>query len=87
MDPDRPRKNNQTHSGAVAPSVVDLGQEEQCRFEPPNGAKSKWPGHGLSLPLDTEPRRQPSGAAEHMAGPGMARRRQGVAKSTYLGLA
>ena len=59
MDPDRPREDIRTHSGAVAPSEVILGQ--RC-FEFPNGAKPKWPGYGLSLPLDTEPRRQPPGA-------------------------
>ena len=73
MDPDRPREDIRTHLGAVSPSVVDLGQEEQRRFEPPNGAKSKWPGHGLSLPLDMELCRQPPGAAEHLVGPGTAR--------------
>ena len=86
MDPDRPRKDIRTHSGAVAPNVVDLGQEEQRQFEPPNGAMPKWPGHRLSLPLDTEPRRQPPGAATNVAGPGTDRRRRGVANSTYPGL-
>ena len=64
MDSDRPREDIQTHSGAVALSTVDLGQEQR-RFEPPNGAKQKWPGNGPSLPLDTEPRRQLPGAAAH----------------------
>ena len=41
----------------------------------------------MSLPLDTEPCRQPPGAAEHVLEPGTARRRQGVAKSTYPVLA
>ena len=39
MEQDRLREDIRTHSGAVAPSAVDLGQEEQCRLEPPNGAR------------------------------------------------
>ena len=82
FDPDRLREDIQTHLGAVALSAVDLGQEEQRRFEPPNRANPKWPRHGLLLP-----RRQPPRAAVHVAGHGTTRRRQGVAKSTYPGLA
>ena len=37
MDPDRLCKDIQTNSGAVAPSTVDLGQEEQRCFEPRSG--------------------------------------------------
>ena len=86
MDPDWPREDIRIHSGAVAPNAVDLGQEEQRRFETPNSAMPKWPGHRLSLPLDTEPRTQPPGAAAHVAGPGTDRRRLGAANSTYPGL-
>ena len=74
-DPDRPREDIRTHSGAVAPSAVDLGHEEQRRLKPPNWAKPKWHGHRLSLPLDTEPHRQPTAATAHVAWPGTARHR------------
>ena len=30
--------------------AVDLNQQEQHQFEPPNGARSKWPRHDLPLP-------------------------------------
>ena len=43
MEQDQPRKDIQAHSGAVAPSAVDLGQEEQRRFEPPNGPDVNGP--------------------------------------------
>ena len=51
MKQDQPREDVPTYSGAVDPGLGDLGQDEQRRFEPPNGAKLKWPRHGLSLPL------------------------------------
>ena len=56
MKSDQLREDVPTYSGAIDP--VDLGQDEQRRFEPLNGAKPKWPTHGLSLPFDMEPRRQ-----------------------------
>ena len=49
-------------------SAVDLGQEERRRFEPPNGAKSKWPRHGLPLPIITEPRSPVPEATAHSVG-------------------
>ena len=73
------------YSGAVDP--VDLGQDEQRRFEPPNRTKPKWPGYRLSLPLDMEPRRQLPGATAQVAGSGTGRRKQGTAHPTYPGLA
>ena len=29
--------------GAINPGTMALDQEERHRFEPPNGARSKWP--------------------------------------------
>ena len=57
---------------AVAPSEVDLGQEEQHRFESPNALspRLKWPRHGLPLPIILEPRSSPvMGATANVGGP------------------
>ena len=51
MQPDKPQEDVPAYSGAV--DLGDIGQDEQRRLKPPNGAKPKWPGH------DMEPRRQP----------------------------
>ena len=56
MQPDKPREDVPAYSGAD--DLGDIGQDKQRRLKPPNEAKSKWPGHRLSLPLDMEPRRQ-----------------------------
>ena len=85
MQPDQLREDVPAYSGAVDP--VDLGRDEQRRFEPLNGAKPKWPEHGLSLPLDMEACRQLLGAMEQVAGSGTGRRRHGAANPTYTGLA
>ena len=45
MQPDQLWLDVPAYLGAIDPSAVDLGQEEQRRFEPPDGAKSKWPRH------------------------------------------
>ena len=79
------REDVPAYSRAVYP--VDLGQDDQRRFEPTNRAKPKSPTHGLSLPLDMEPRRQLSGATAQVGGAGACRRRQGTADPTYPGLA
>ena len=56
MEQDRPREDIRKPPGAVAPGEAALGQEEWHRFEPPNGARSKWSRHSLSLPIISEPR-------------------------------
>ena len=63
--PDSPWKHVGTTSGAADQEAVDLGQGEQRRFEPPNGARSKWPQHGLLLPVITEHRSPVPGATAH----------------------
>ena len=87
MKPDQPREDVPTFPGDVDPDVVDLGQDVQCRFEPPSGARPKWPGHRLPLPRILEPRRPLSGATVQLAGSGDGRRKQGAANPTYTGLA
>ena len=42
MKQDQPRGDVPTYSGAVDPGAVDLGQDEERRFEPTNGAKLKF---------------------------------------------
>ena len=59
MQPDKPREDVPAYSEAI--DLANIGQDEQRRLEPPNGVKPKWLGHGLSLPLDMEPRRQRPG--------------------------
>ena len=85
--PDLPREHVGTTSGAADQEAVDLGLGEQRRFEPPNGAKSKWPRHGLHLPVITEPHSLLPGATAHSVGPGAGRHRLGAADPTYPGLA
>ena len=77
--PDSPRDHVGTTSGAADQEAVDLGQGEQCRFEPPNGAISKWPRHGIPLPVITEPRNLVPGATALSVGPGAGRHRLGAA--------
>ena len=86
MKPDQSREDVPTYSGAVDPDVVDLGQDEQCRFEPPNGAKPKWPRHWLPLPIILEPRRQLLGATAQPVESGAGRRRQGAANPDIPGI-
>ena len=85
MLPDEPREDVPAYSGAV--DWGDIGQDEQRRLEPPNGAKPKWPGHGFLLPLNMEPCRQPPGATAQVAGSGTGSHKQGTAIPTYPGLA
>ena len=47
MKPDQPCEDVPTYSGAVDLDAVDFGQDEHRRFEPPSGAKPKWPRHRL----------------------------------------
>ena len=56
VEQDRPREDIRKPPGAVAPGETALGQEERHRFEPLNGDRSKWPRHGLPLPIISEPR-------------------------------
>ena len=44
------QKDARTSPGVADEGAVDLNQQEQHRFEPPNGARSKWPRHELPLP-------------------------------------
>ena len=85
MKPDQPREDVLAYSGAV--DLVDLSHEEQRRFEPPNGAQSKWLRHELPLPIIMEPRSPVPVATAHVLGPGAGRHRLGVADLTYPGLA
>ena len=55
MKPDQPCEDVPTYSGAVDLDAVDFGQDEHRRFEPPSGAKPKWPRHRLPLPIILEP--------------------------------
>ena len=59
------------------------GREEQCRFEPPNGARPKWPRHGLPLLIIFEPRSPVTGATANLGGPGVGLRRLGATAPTY----
>ena len=85
--PDSPRDHVGTTSGAADQEAVDLSQGEQCRFEPPNGARSKWPQHGLPLPVIKEPCRLVPGDTVLSVGPGAGRHRLGATDPTYPGLA
>ena len=55
--------------------------------EPLNGARPKWPRHGLLLPSILEPLGQLSDATAQLVGSGDGRRKQGAANPTYPGLA
>ena len=74
---DRHSEDIRNPSGAVAPSEVALGQEERPRFEPPNGARSKWPRHGMPLPIISKPRSPVRGATANLGGPQVSLRRLG----------
>ena len=50
-------------------------------------AKSKWPRHGLPLPIITEPFGPVPGAMAHTVVSGADRHRLGAADPTYPGLA
>ena len=56
MKPDQTREDVPTYSGAIDPDAVAFGLDEQRRFERPNGAKPKWPRHGLPSPDRQLPR-------------------------------
>ena len=58
LEPERICKDIPIYPGAVDLDVVGPDPETQRRFEPPNGAKTKWARHGLPLPRTPEPRRQ-----------------------------
>ena len=51
----RPREDIRKPTRAINPGMMALDQEERHRFEPPNGARSKWPRHGLPLPRIRSP--------------------------------
>ena len=63
----RPREDIRKPPGAINPSTIAIGQEEQHWFEPPNGARSKWPRHGLPLPSPV------TGATANVGGSGADR--------------
>ena len=75
MKPVQLQEDVPAYSGAVDLSTVDLGQEERRRFEPTNGAKYKWPRHGLPLPIITAPRSPVPGTMTHLIGSGAGRHR------------
>ena len=56
---DRPQEEISTHSGVLDQAAIDL--DEHRRLTPPNGAKPKSSGHGVSLPLAMN-------ARDHMRG-------------------
>ena len=60
--------------GAINPGTMALDQEERHRFEPPNGARSKWPRHGLPLLSILEPRSPGTGATANVGESGADRR-------------
>ena len=49
-------------------------QEERHRFEPLDGARSKWPRHGLPLPSIVEPRSPLTGDTANLGGSEVDRR-------------
>ena len=71
------QKDVRTSSGVADEGAVDLSQQEQHRFETPNGARSKWPRHDLPLPnfLGSETDRLRPGVV-YPTYPGIAKRRQ-----------
>ena len=69
----RPREDIRKPPGAINPGTIAIGQEERHRFEPPNGARSKWPRHGLPLPSILEPRSPVTGATANVGGSGADR--------------
>ena len=71
---DRPREDIRKPPGAITPGEAALGQEERDRFEPPNGARSKWPRYGLPIPSILEPRSPVMGATANLGGSGVDRR-------------
>ena len=87
MEPDRIRKDVPIYPGAVELDVVDPNPETQRRFGPPNGAKPKWPRHGLPLARTLEPRRQFPGDGAQPVGFGDGCRKFGMSNLTYPGLA
>ena len=80
MPLDNLREDVPASSGVLDPTAI--GQDDQRRLTPRNGAKPKWPGHELSLQRSHLPR-----AAAQVAGSGTGRRRQGAAIPSYPGLA
>ena len=82
---DRPREEIPTHLGVLNQAAIDL--DEQRRLAPPNGAKQKRSGHGLSLPLVMNVRDHMLGTTTPVAGSDTGCRGQGVASPAYPGLA
>ena len=64
--------------GVINPGTMALGQEEQYRFEPLHGARSKWPRHGLPLQSILEPRSPGMGDSANVGESGADRRRFGA---------
>ena len=86
MEPDQIREHVPIFPGPADLDVVDPSSGTQHQFGPPNGAKPKWPRHGLSLPLTPEPRGQLPGAGAPRVGSGDGRRKFGMPNPTYSGL-
>ena len=70
----RPRDDIRKPPRAINPDTMVLDQDERHRFEPPNGARSKWPRHGLPLPSILEPRSPGTGAMANVGESGADRR-------------
>ena len=87
MEPDRIRKDVPIYPGAVDLDAVNPDPETHRQFGPPNGAKPKWPRHGLPLPRTSEPHRQLPGAGAQPVGFGYGRHTFGMSSPTYPGLA
>ena len=78
MPPDKLREDVPASSGVLDPTAI--GQDDQHRFTPRNGAKPKWPGHELSWQCSHLPR-----AAAQVAGSGRGCHRQGTTIPAYTG--
>ena len=70
------------------PLEVDVDRETQRRFGPPNGAKPKWPRHGIpTLPRAPEPHRQLPESGAQLVGFRDGRRKFGMSSPVYPSLA
>ena len=82
---DMPREEIPTHSRVLDLATTALA--EQRRLAPPNGAKPKGSGLGLSLLLVMNTRNHMLGDTALVAGSDTGRRGQGTAGPAYSGLA
>ena len=87
VEPDQIREDVPIYPGAVDLNAGNPNLETQRQFAPPNGAKTKWPRHGLPLPRTPEPCRKVLGAGARPVGSGDGRRKFGMSNTSYPGLA